>query len=286
MRFSGEQCIDTFKPSVNNVLDFLTVLVEQDLSYSSINVACAALSTSVSLPNNVSVSEHKLVKRFLKGVFNRKPRVPKCVFTWNVSVVLKYLKTLSPVENLSLLQLSCKLTTLLALLSGQRGQTLHLIDIRNIEFRDMTVVIRIGDLLKTSNQSRHVGEIKLEGYSLDSDMCIINILNTYLLQTVSIRHSETKLFVTTQKPHKHVSRDTISRWIKLTLTNAGINMSIFTPHSTRAAATSAAEHRVPLDTILKTAGWQSGCTFRKFYKKPAIDTQFSQYINTLGPSGP
>ena len=58
------------------------------------------------------------------------------------------LKKLSPSENLPLLLLSCKLAMLFALFSGQRGQTLYLIDIRNMEFRDNTVVVRIGDLLK------------------------------------------------------------------------------------------------------------------------------------------
>ena len=49
------------------------------------------------------------------------------------------------------------------LLSGQRGQTLYLIDIRNIEFRDNTVVVRIGDLLKSSSPTIHSGELVLEG---------------------------------------------------------------------------------------------------------------------------
>lgn len=281
MQFSREQCVDTFKPSINNILDFLTMLVDKGLSYSSINVACAALSSGVSLVENVSIFQHKLVKRFLKGVFHMKPRFSSCKYTWNVSTVLKFLKTWSPIENLSLLQLSCKLATLLALLSGQRGQTIHLIDIRNIDFRNGVVVIRFGDLLKSSSDKRHLGEITLEGYTLDSDMCIINILKEFIRRTVDLRGTETKLFIQTQKPHKFVSRDTISRWIKHTLCSAGIDTSIFTPHSTRAASTSAAFSRVPLDTILKTAGWESQCTFRKFYNKPALDTQFSKYINSV-----
>ena len=44
---------------------------------------------------------------------------------------------------------------LFVLLSGQRGQTLYLINLRNIEFRDNTVVVRIGDLLKSSSTTIH-----------------------------------------------------------------------------------------------------------------------------------
>ena len=100
--------------------------------------------------------------------------------TWNVSTVLQYLKQLLPSENLSLLLLSCKLAMLFALLSGQRGQTLYLIEIRNIEFRGNTVVVRIGDLLKSSSPTIHSGELVLEGYTKDTDMCILNVLKIYL----------------------------------------------------------------------------------------------------------
>ena len=46
---------------------------------------------------------------------------------------------------------------------------------------------------------------------------------------------------------------------------AGIDTSIFTGHSTRAAAASKAKEKdIPLDVILKTVGWKSENTFRTF----------------------
>lgn len=48
------------------------------------------------------------------------------------------------------------------------------------------------------------------------------------------------------------------------LSDAGIDMTIFTPHSTRGASTSAVVGKIP---ILKTAGWASESVFRKFYKR-------------------
>ena len=41
----------------------------------------------------------------------------------------------------------------------------------------------------------------------------------------------------------------------ITLKLAGIDLSLFTPHSTRSASTSAVVSKVPIDTIIKTAGW-------------------------------
>ena len=52
--------------------------------------------------------------------------------------------------------------------------------------------------------------------------------------------------------------------------DAGIDMCLFSPHSTRAAATSAtARMNVSIATILRTAGWAGDNTFRTFYHKPA-----------------
>ena len=51
---------------------------------------------------------------------------------------------------------------------------------------------------------------------------------------------------------------------------AGVDVNIFSPHSTRAASTSKANRSgtVRLGTILKTAGWTNARTFAKFYDKP------------------
>ena len=56
----------------------------------------------------------------------------------------------------------------------------------------------------------------------------------------------------------------ISRWIKQTMKAAGIDTTVFKPHSTRGEATSAAKAaNVPLQEIMKTAGWRSDSTFAK-----------------------
>ena len=61
---------------------------------------------------------------------------------------------------------------------------------------------------------------------------------------------------------------------------AGVDMSMFTPHSLRSASTSAAGFaNLPLDTILRTAGWSKEDTFRKFYERPVgRDTSFARAV--------
>lgn len=62
----------------------------------------------------------------LKGVFNLRPPVPGYKKVWDVSIGLRFLKTLSPVASLSLKNLSLKLVMPLSLVTAQRGQTLDI----------------------------------------------------------------------------------------------------------------------------------------------------------------
>lgn len=280
MSFCYKRKINIFEANVDSVLTYLTELYNAGLGYSCINTARSALSSFLQLENCVSVGSHPLVRRFMKGVFNLRPSLPRYNVTWDVNIVLKFLKNLTPISSLSLLKLSQKLLMLLALLSGQRGQTLHLIDIRNIHLQDSCVKIVIGDLLKTSDNKKHLGEINLSRYDEDTDLCVMNALTHYLQRTEHLRALETKLFITTQRPHKPVSRDTIGRWLKSVMKQAGIDVSIFKPHSMRAASTNAAyAMRIPVDTIIRTVGWSKDSVFRKFYKKPvSLDVQMSKNL--------
>ena len=52
---------------------------------------------------------------------------------------------------------------------------------------------------------------------------------------------------------------------------AGIDTSIFKAHSTRSASTSAVKKdNIPIDHILKLAGWTNVRTFDKYYDKVVL----------------
>ena len=73
------------------------------------------------------------------------------------------------------------------------------------------------------------------------------------------------------KPHRAVSKDTIARWIKTLLKTAGVDVNVFSAHSTRAAATSTAHRKGgTISSILQVAGWSNVQTFAKFYNKPLV----------------
>ena len=100
---------------------------------------------------------------------------------------------------------------------------------------------------------------------------VVHHLGEYLERTRLLRGDCKQLLISFQKPHGAVSTDTISRWLKLVLKQAGIDINMFKAHSTRAASTSAAASgNVPLSTIMASAGWSNANTFSKFYNKPVI----------------
>ena len=265
--FCEEQEISVFHPTIGQVLHFLWQLFQDGLGYSALNTARSALSTWIDL-NDAPVGQHVLVKRFLRAAFQQRPALPKNTVVWEADLVLNYLRTLSPVKFISIKLLTHKLTVLLLLLSGQRQQTIHLLDVRNMTLSGHSAKFRIGDVVKQSRPGTHVNEISFKGYAPDRRLCIITVLHEYLKRTLNARGAEKRLLLTYGRPVHAASRDSIRRWTIAVLCEAGVDMSIFSPHSTRAASTSCASRHVPLDTILSTAGWSRESTFRKYYDKP------------------
>ena len=124
--------LDMFNPGIKNVTEFLTDIFKSGSGYSTINTARSALSSIIVLPNGATFGEHPLVRRFLEGVFELKPSLPKYNEIWDVSLVLEYLRHLPGLENINLKDHSRKLAMLLCLLTGQRRQTIHKFDIKYI----------------------------------------------------------------------------------------------------------------------------------------------------------
>lgn len=122
--------------------------------------------------------------------------------------------------------------------------------------------------LKQSKPGRSTSELvmKLNAYPHDCNLCVVNACSVYLERTKLLRGSESRLFITHQKPHKKASRDTIRRWIQQLIIKAGININVYKPRSIRSAAASKAKAaNASLVEIMQTAGWSSAATFAKFY---------------------
>ena len=215
------------------------------------------------MTGNVNIHHDEMISRFMKGVFNEKPSLPRYTRTWDVRVVLQYLKTM---DITSLISLSCKLAMLFLLVTAQRCQTLHVIKLSDIDQSPDGIIINISHLIKQSRPGVHLAPIVLKAYKTDESLCIVKTLNMYITRTECLRKDD-NLLISTTKPHGKISKQTVSRWVKIVLKQAGLP-KVYTAHSTRAATTSNAYDKgVPLQNIIKAAGWSNARTFETYYKR-------------------
>lgn len=264
--------------NINNYLSFLHSLYQNGLSYVSINCARAALAFAFGMKGEIS--EDKLICRFMKGISNLRPPHAKYDVTWNVDVVLDYLKGMK-IINLSLKFLTIKTVGLLALCTGQRVQTLASIILKDIIFGEQ-VQIKLTAKLKTTAVHRKNPVLILPKFS-DEDLCPVKTLYEYVKVTKGLRNGNEKLFISYVKPYKGVTSQTLSRWLTDLLKSSGIDNTIYTAHSYRHAACSkAADKGVTVDTILQRVGWSDKSkVFAKYYNRPISDrTVFARSILT------
>ncbi|GFN77248.1 reverse transcriptase/ribonuclease h/methyltransferase [Plakobranchus ocellatus] len=274
--------------AANNIQDitiatfanFLSTLYIHGNGYSTINLARSAVAASLAPDGFVGFGTHPIITKLLRGVFHKRPALPKYTSTWNVDVMIKFLSEWPDLNVMTLKQLTLRLVMLLCLLSGQRGETIYKIRVNDISFHDNNCFIVFSSLLKTSNPRRHLQPLELR-YFTNERLCVVSHLQHYLAVTQDIRLGD-QLFLTYIKPHRPIARGTLSRWIKMILKMAGVNTEVYSAHSTRVVSTSAAMVRnVPLDVILRSAGWSKKSTFEKFYFRniPSCEPNFTDNVS-------
>ena len=270
--------VSVFEPDIGKVIEFLTELFHTGIEYSAINTARSALSSIILLPGERPVGEHPLICRFLKGVFELRPALPKYTEMWDVGIVLRYLKTLYPPQDITLKQLTLKTTTLLCLLTGQRSHTIHKFDTTQFIQLPNMYRVTVRGKLKHTKPGRHQESFQYLPYEPDKALCIYEHLSEYIGRTKPLRDCS-KLLISYIRPHKAVSKDTVARWLKVTLGFSGIDTEKFTAHSYRAASTSSNKAAgLNLTEILKTAGWSNAQTFAKHYNKPLESVSYGSKL--------
>lgn len=260
------------------VILFLTKEFQNGASYGTLNSHRAAIS--LLLGNHIGSDEQ--VSRLLKGVFKCRPSIPKYNNVWNPQIVLDFVEKWFPNQNFDLSQITKKLAVLLALCTAHRVQTLSLIKTNNIVFNEDQIIVAITNLIKTSTINREQPTLIIPYFKDRPSICPAQCLKDYLQMTTNIRNEieSHNLFLAYKRPHKPVTSQTISRWIKDILAASGVDVTRFSAHSTRHAATSTARAAgVSLETIRKTAGWTvTSQTFAKFYNRPIISHELARSI--------
>ena len=72
---------------MNQIMLFLYDLFQNGVGYSVMNTARSSLSTFIN-NDGVPVGQHLVITRYMKSIFNIKPALPKCKFTWMLELLL------------------------------------------------------------------------------------------------------------------------------------------------------------------------------------------------------
>ena len=271
--------IDPFSAPLRHVLEFLYDQFELGKQYRTINSLRSAISMTHHEVDGVRVGQHPIVSRFLKGIFNSRPPAPRYSVTWDVDVVLQYLRGLPQNEDLSFQALSHMVAMLMALANADRCSDLASLDLDYMQYQVNGVKFVIPGLTKTRRSGPPL-EAFYPAFPDEPQLCPVKALQCYQAQSADLRvpreaERETNpLFVAVRSPHKPVKAATIGHWLKRVMEAAGVDTKVFTAHSTRGASTSKA-HKVGVGTadILQAANWSSVSTFCRFYCRPIFHSQ-------------
>ena len=222
-RYCSSRGVDPICPSVEGGINYLAELYDSGIGYSAINTARSVVSSIVTLPKDSSFGSHPMVFPFLKAMFQLKPSLPKYKDIWDVITVMTYLSSLHPPQDVALKDLTYKTAMLLALPSGQRCQTLHLLSVSCMVLKHDSCVFTIRKLLKTSRPRKDVSALTFTAYSPDSRLFPIVCLSEYVKRTSELRKGRYQQLLSFQKPYQPVSTDTIFRWLKTVFAKSGLN---------------------------------------------------------------
>lgn len=275
--------INPVSASLNDIINFLASEFLQGKQYRTLNVYRSAISITHPTIDSVQVGEHPMVCQLLKGIFNSRPPQPRYSFTWDVSVVVEYIRGLGLNTSLSLKLLTQKLAMLLALTSAERSSELAVHDLRFRHFYPEGEVFNLPCLTKSIRTGKNLKQSFHASFLEDKILCVVECLKEYESRTRDMRSvlagQENRLFLSVVQPHKPVSASTVARWVRSLLQAAGIDTSQFKPHSVRgASASAAARGGVALSDILALACWSSDSTFRRFYYKPVLHPDASRSV--------
>ena len=193
--------------------------------------------------------------------------------------LLAYYDNMGPNSELTFKQLCRKIAVLFILLGARRKQVLLAIDIANVIVQTDKAIFLPNKTLKHTNPKHPPERFVYYSFSENENLCIVNCLKFYIGErNKRMDGSQGRLMITYRKPHKEASSDTLSRWIKGELSNAGIDVTIFQAHSCRAASTSKARQQgIKISEILKRGCWSRENTFIKFYDKDIIKSNCNDF---------
>ena len=122
----------------------------------------------------------------------------KCSVVGPLSFVMKLLGMFK----LSYLIWPHKLVMLVALVSAQRVQSIHLLDFELMKTGTDMIEFAFPTHNKLSRPGYKTPSLQLKAYPADPGLCVVTHLREYIARTQKLRGSESKLLISYVRPHR------------------------------------------------------------------------------------
>ena len=184
--------------------------------------------------------------------------------------VTTFVKTMGDNDKMSLKLLTQKLAILLALVLAYRLSGLVRLTLQGRRFTPEGVIFALRGLAKQTKPGKEdsLQPVTIPQFRDDKRLCPVECLRAYEKATLQYRTTQEheQLFLSHQAPHKPVTSSTVARWIKQILEASGVDTEVYSAHSNRgAASTAAALAGLSTPQIMARAGWSSEDTFCQYY---------------------
>ena len=123
-------------------------------SYSGLCAARNALSSSIIIKGYLKLSDHPLVSRYLKDIYNRHPPLPNYVDIWDLTLFLKYYEQKQNNNCLEFKDLVKKTMMLFIILGARRKQVLFILGVDNIVFKENKDILLPNKTVKHAKANR------------------------------------------------------------------------------------------------------------------------------------
>ena len=309
-QFCTDRNLDAFQASAPTVADFLTFCFEtREAQPATLQGYRSAIGAVLKLSAGFNPGQDDILSQLIKSFFRERPVRDKTFLSWDVNLVLHYLKhgKLGPSANLSLRDLTLKTVFLLALATGKRCCEIHALD-NNLfriqgDWASVSLKPRADFIGKTHFTTRGAGtftEIILPalygapGANLqDLSICPVHTLRCYRHRTSEMREGKKRLIISfMQNKTSDITKRTIANYLKWLVEEAYSAAAKDTlicdtfkmrPHDVRGVAiTLKACTNVAMADILAAGVWSSMSTFLRFYVKEFSHDDITK-LYSIGP---
>ena len=280
---------------ISKVADFFIYLKDQrSLSLSAVKGYRAVVSSV-----QPWVGKNQYINTLFKA-FNKDINKNICrQFSWNLDIVLKYLRSnkFEPLNSCSFINLTKKTLFLLALASAKRISELQALS-KIVSFGKNSCILQYVEYFRAKTEAPDnpiPRSFKIQGLSTlagnleERLLCPVRALKFYCDRVENLRGSHDRLFCSVANPSRSLSKNALSFFLRTVIREAHEAFDMndeailkVKSHEVRAMSTSLAFYNnVSVERILNAANWKTNSVFASAYLKD-LSTQYKDII-ALGP---